>query len=178
MPLIDGRGKTYLRKRRLTARILRGKREQPIAHLLAQRCHIHAAVESGKVLQLAQRGGELGSGSAKVAALKMMEGARQLNQRLQKNLLLVAALNPDALPVLVSEEELLAAVAAESVGKRPEIEIQFHLRGTDYHSRRERIFSLAGRSRALPTAGWPMFHSQSRILFDITQLARADVLCR
>ena len=107
-----------------------------------------------------------------------MECRGNLDECLQKGFIWFVGLQPDTLPVLVSEEELLAAVAAESVGKRPEIEIQFHLRGTDYHSRRERIFSLAGRSRALPTAGWPMFHSQSRILFDITQLARADVLCR
>lgn len=60
--------------------------------------------------------------------LKMMEGCRDLNQRLEEALLRFTQCEPHTFPVLVSLEKLLRAIAVEAdrEGADGPIEFGFH----------------------------------------------------
>ena len=58
--------------------------------------------------------------------LKMMEGCRNLNQRLQKGFLRLLALQPDTFPVLMREKKFPALVTLQPFRQRPATPIQWH----------------------------------------------------
>jgi hypothetical protein len=56
----------------------------------------------------------------------MMKSRRDLNQRLQKGLIRPLSRQPDALPMLVSQEEFLVPVASQTIRKRSATPVKSH----------------------------------------------------
>ena len=98
------------------------KYPQPRHNLLTEQRDFHALKECRVGLQPSQCCIEQRCSTSRVVSLKMMECRRHLNQSLQKGLLWFLAIQPDTLPMLVSQEEFLTSVTAKSVGKRSEIQ--------------------------------------------------------
>ena len=82
-----------------------------MTNLRAQRLNIKRTKSRRGRIEPAQRPGEQRNRSTAIAATEMMEGCTDLNQRLQKALLRLMQIEPDALPMLVSFKELLGPIA-------------------------------------------------------------------
>ncbi len=77
------------------------------------------AAEVGRVgVETAQGAGEQRDGSGAVAALEVVEGGCDLDERLEEVLLGLREGEPDGFPVLMGKEKLACAVAGEAFGER------------------------------------------------------------
>ncbi len=90
-----------------------------LAELRAEGGEVDAA-EVGRVgVEAAQGAREQRDGSDAVAALEVVEGGGDLDERLKEVLLGLREGEPDGFPVLMGEEELAALVAGEAFGEGP-----------------------------------------------------------
>jgi len=85
----------------------------------AKRC----GVGSQPLESLAQQRG----GAADVSGLQVVEGRRGLNHALQEILLRLFEVQPNALPMLMGEPELLCSVTAETLSERAGIPVERHI---------------------------------------------------
>jgi hypothetical protein len=105
-------------KRSVRPSLLSIERLQPPTNALAKRRYRNITIAVRIGLQASQRRPQQGYCARVVSPLPMMKSRCNLNQRLQKSFIRPFSRQPDALPVLVSEEELLVPVALQSFRKR------------------------------------------------------------
>lgn len=103
---------------------------EPGMRALADFSDIDAAEGRGAAVEAAETACEQRDRSDAIAATQMMECRGYLHERLEEALLRLAQGEPYRFPVLVGLEELLCAIAVETLGERAggPVEVSGHMR--------------------------------------------------
>ena len=90
---------------------------KPYAEISTKLCGIDATERRRSDIETPKGACKEGDGSGAIAALQVVQGCRDLYERLKKAFLGLVQGEPDAFPVFVSFEELVSPVAVEAIGK-------------------------------------------------------------
>lgn len=100
---------------------------QPLANLFAEGLCSDTPKRSVTEFESPQGSSQQGGCPFRVSSFEVVERRRRLNQRLQKALLRLLQSQPNALPMLVGEEEFRVPVAAKALGKLSRLPVKGHI---------------------------------------------------
>ena len=107
-------------------RVVLIERLQPGANAHPHWLNLYAAIDGRKSIEAPQGGAQQRRSTDPVLSLEMVKGGCHLNQSLQERLLRLRTLQPDAFPVLVRQEKLLAPVASQAFRKCAATPVERH----------------------------------------------------